>query len=149
MTVHRQKASRIRSNLLVRVEKASEELRRRFMLSRAFSSWREHAWRSRKTLQRNINVLSFKMARRLWSKSLLRDGLAVWVSWVKAKGSPRRKLRWKEEGLGDAPQSETGGLGSAFEDGSVSSTWPGAPPGLSLPPPPGLPPPAPWESFFS
>jgi hypothetical protein len=141
----RQRACKLRGSLLVRSEKTLDGLRERLLFNRFFSAWREVSWRSRRSLQRKINILSFRMARSFQVRSLLQDSMVIWTSWAKNKVSPRRKLRWKdEEEVRATPQAEEI-LGDRPSDTrAMPLPWPGTPPGLLLPPP-GLPPPAPWQ----
>lgn len=92
----RQKAPKVRTNLLVRAEACLAQLLRTTLVSRVVAAWREVSWRSRKRLQKKINVLSFRLAQRSYNAKLLRS---TWDGW---SGLPGRKTRlpWQEDAAG-------------------------------------------------
>lgn len=96
MTNKRQKAPKVRTNLLVRAEACLAQLLRTTLVSRVVAAWREVSWRSRKRLQKKINVLSFRLAQRSYNAKLLRN---TWDGW---SGLPGRKTRlpWQEDAAG-------------------------------------------------
>lgn len=96
MANKRQKAPKVRANLLVRAEACLAQLLRTTLVSRVVAVWREVSWRSRKRLQKKVNVLSFRSAQRSYSTKLLRS---IWDGWSELPGR-QTYLRWKEDAAG-------------------------------------------------
>lgn len=92
MANRRQKAPKVRANLLVRAEACLAQLLRTTLVSRIVAAWREASWSSRKSLQRKLNVISFRSAQRSYATKLLR---IVWEGWCKLLGQKTRRLPWQ------------------------------------------------------
>lgn len=80
MTPRIERSSRLRQATLCRAEMTLTRLRNWTTLSRFFCLWREPTWRSRRTLQKALNVVRYRQAVASARRVLLCAGFDAWAS---------------------------------------------------------------------
>jgi len=74
------RAARLRTATLLRAEQALARLRRRRLLQVVLAAWREPVWRGRRQLQRQLNVLRYRVATRRAAAGRLAAAFAAWLA---------------------------------------------------------------------
>lgn len=154
-------AGKARKNLLVRAEHAAKDLSQRLQLSLVLAAWRAMTWLPRRALQKKLNVVSYRAARLIYTRTLLRRVMQGLVDQCLPSMRAPRHVSWADASSSSGPLvvAEAEAQPSWFASGSPAQPSTDVlaffaefhetarPPGLPSPPP-GLPPPAPWIGRF-
>ena len=79
MNRKKQRAESLRTNLLHRAEVLVAKTYSTSLVARCLAAWREPTWRSRRSLQRSLNVLTYRLAMGLARRSLLIATFGFWA----------------------------------------------------------------------
>jgi hypothetical protein len=79
MNRKKQRSEGLRTNLLHRAEVAVTKTHHTSLLARCLVAWREPTWRSRRSMQRSLNVLTYRIAMAQARRGILAAAFGVWA----------------------------------------------------------------------